>query len=357
MGKYKFILPLDASTYICYNYYTISKEITLEPLVTDYDPSIQGLLAECEIDWGDPVINRENLVPYGIRAFDKALYGLDVSNGELDVILGPRKRRKTTFAVNILINYMTSEKPKVKPFTVVDTLESGMRPKRYRDTLIVNVASRFLMAQGHVFGNYCPVCNAPVCQELVLNPDYLYYNRRTVAQQVAIEHAMDIMSAWPLHIYGANPRQGDTRNLKLSVKDKNSRWAHLIEEQGAKIFIVDHAQQYSFLDEVTDYEKQLRAVAALSDMVAQHSIVCLLLSQVSLTSLREARNNTGQLNATGGTKAQEEANVIFSVNYMDGSGQMKITIEESRKSATFAIWQSLDDSSGAFFGEANTMPE
>lgn len=325
------------------------------PYIDDsYDPSIQALLDQAEDDWGNQTQNRENLVPYGIKPFDKALYGLDTLNGELALIMGPRKRRKTTFAINIIINYMTSKLPKDKPFTVVDSLESGMRPKRYRDTLIVNLASRIMIEDGHLPSGVCPVCGTQ-CKELVLNPEYLYYNTRSTTQMRAINRAKGIMGMWPLHIYGANPKQGDTRSLANSIKSRDSRWRVLIEEYGAKIFWSDHAQQYSFETEVSDYEKQLRAVSAIGDIVSQHGIVCGLLSQVSLTSLREARSGSGQLNATGGTKAQEEANVIFSVNYEDGSGEMRVAIEESRKSSTFAVMHPLEDNSGAFYGEPKVV--
>jgi hypothetical protein len=319
---------------------------------TDYDPSIQALLGQCQADWGDPLVNRANLVPYGIKPLDLALYGLDIENGEVDLILGPEKQRKTTLAENILCNYMTSEKPAIKPFTVVDTLESGMPPKRYRDSLISIMATRYLLAQGHKPRELCPVCGTPRCRQLGISPEFLRFNTRTQEQQAAIQGAIEAMMGWPLYVFGANPFQGDTRNLAAAVRGKGARWERLIQEANAKVFIVDHVQQYAFDADTTDYEKQLRAVSAISDVVAQWRVVCLLLSQVSLTSLREARSGNGKIGAAGGQKAAQEANVVLSVNYQPGSGQMKISIEVSRKSATFAIWQNLEDTSGCFYGEA-----
>lgn len=329
--------------------------VVVKPTPTpDYDPSIFGLISQCLDDWGDQEVNRQNLVPYGIKPIDQALYGLDTYNGELDLILGPEKQRKTTLALNILANYMTADKPKDKPFTVVDALESGMNPKRYRDSLISIMATRYLLQNGHRTHQNCPACYGPTCKHMGISPEFLRYNSRTETQERAIEYAMDTIASWPLYIYGANPIQGNTRNLKQAVgTDQQARWQWLIQEMGAKIFIVDHVQQYAFSDGfVSDYEKQIRAVSAIGSVVAQWQIVVLLLSQVSLTSLREARTGDGNLNAAGGKKAQEEANVVISTSYASGTGKMKIAIEESRKSPTFAVWQPLEDTSGTFYGEA-----
>jgi hypothetical protein len=227
-----------------------------------------------------------------------------------------------------------------------------MNPKRYRDSLISIMATRYLFQNGHRAHQNCAACHSPKCRHMGISPEFLRYNTRTTLQETAITYAKDTLASWPLYIYGANPIQGNTRSLKNAVGTEGSRWDWLIQEQGAKIFIVDHVQQYAFEGFVSDYEKQIRAVSALGSLVAQWQIVVLLLSQVSLTSLREARSGDGNLNAAGGKKAQEEANVVISTSYAAGTGKMKIAIEESRKSSTFAVWQPLEDVSGSFYGEA-----
>lgn len=321
--------------------------------LTEYDPTALGLEAQCDDDWGNPVENRRNLVPYGIREIDKALYGLDTMNGELNLILGQEKQRKTTFAINIVINYMTSEKPEIKPMTVIDALESGMNPKRYRDTILSNLATRILLAQGHTIGRQCPKCGTPLCQCLGLSPEFLRYKTRNQAQEEAIAMARHTFKQWPLHIYGANPVQGDTRNLKAAIREKDARWRYLVHEFGAKIFVIDHVQQYSLEQiDATDYEKQIRAVGAVGDIVAQESVVTMMLSQVSLTSVRAQKEGSGRISAAGGQKGAQEANVVFSTSYTPGSGQMRIAIDESRKSGTFAMVQPIEDTSGAFYGDA-----
>jgi hypothetical protein len=323
-----------------------------------YNPEMQSmahLVSLCENDWSNPVANRDMLLPFGIAPLDRALYGMDTMNGEVIVVQGPEKQRKTTMVANVICHFMQSHLPVVKPHTVIDSLESGMTPRRYRDTLLAIVATQELVKAGHKPRQFCPVCSSAVCKALRISPEFLRFNTRSDEQQSAIETAMEITSQWPLHIYGANPEEGDTRNLLTSVTgsvDVQSRWRFLIENYGTKVIATDHLQQYSFFEQLSDYEKQLRAIAAVSDVVAQHQVVCLMISQVSLTSQREASSGTGKYYATGGKKAAAEATSIISVNYESGSGQVCITLEDSRKASSFSIYQPLEDVSGYFYGEA-----
>lgn len=318
-----------------------------------YDPRIAALIDQCDLDWGDPVANRARLVPYGIGPIDTALYGLD-PEGELIIIQGEQKKRKTTLAVNVLINIYMGIKPLVKPFINVDVLESGMPPKKYRDSIIANVASRWMIQQGHAAGGYCAHCDG-ACKELRLSPKFLRYNRRSRIQMDAIEYAKATVSQWPLLLHGPRLDQGNTRNLKAALygdKKEPGRWKRLIEDFGVSIFVSDHLQQYAFPGKsLSDYEKQNEVIPPLSDFVAQNSVALLLISQVSRNSLQEARETGGKLTAAGGARAAQEANTVFSVGY-DGENIMTIKIEESRDAANLVVWQKLDSSSGAFYGEA-----
>jgi hypothetical protein len=324
------------------------------PYNTEFQ-TIGHLISLCEQDWGDPIANRTMLLPTGLTPLDKAVYGLDTINGEVVLVQGPEKQRKSTLVANIIVNYMLSEKPAEKPLTVIDTLESGMPPKRYRDFMISMVATQLMFDLGHVHGAYCHACGSPQCMEMGISPDFLRYNSRTSTQTEMIQEAMNIISRWPLHIYGASDEEGQSRSLAASVvgtKDLSSRWRYLIDEYGAKVFVTDHLQQYSF-DEgfISDYEKQVRTIAAVSDIVASRQIVGLMISQISLTSQREAASGTGKYTATGGRKAAAESTSIISVNYEGGSNEVCITLEDSRKSAPFGMYTNLEPASGRFYGE------
>lgn len=318
---------------------------------TKYDSSIQARLKERKAAWGKHEENLENLIRWGIPALDKRLVGINTFTGELNLIIGEEKKRKTTLMINVLVNILTAPKPKEKPAVSIDTLESGMQPDRYTDQIISNLAGRYLMANGHVpvtHGN-CPVCGS-TCKELAITPEFLMFLPRSQEQLKAIDFAYDTMQSWKLDIWGANLSEGNTRSLNeaLGKMTNEARWIWMSEEKGTDIFIIDHVQQYRFetLD-VTDYEKLMRAVTAMSSFVASNKKVVFMLSQISLTSLRESRAG-GTAKASGGKKPHEEANSILRTTYEDGSGVLGIALDGSRKSAGgFYHELSIDDVSGA----------
>lgn len=326
-------------------------------VVKKYNPqaqSVKHLIETCETRWGQPEQNRSMLLPFGIAPFDRALYGMDIRNGELILVQGPEKQRKTTMVINIICHYMQSKLPVVKPMTVIDTLESGMTPDRYLDALISVVATQVLMRNGHRHREFCPACNLPKCAMLGISPEFLMYNTRKPDQAAAIKTAMAVISEWPLQIYGAAENEGDTRNLAAAMigSDKmQSRWAFLVEEFGAKVIACDHLQQYNVGMGADDYTIQRDVVKAASSVVAKLKVVNLMISQVSLTSQRELSQGTGKYTAAGGLKGAQEATSIFSVNYKSGSGELRITLEDSRKAGAFAVNQRIEDTSGTFYGE------
>lgn len=313
----------------------------------DYDPTIQALLAKTDQDWGDPETNVKNLIRWGIKPLDKALWGIDTSSGEMNLLLGPEKQRKTTFIMNVIVNIFKNKNPNVNVRVVLDSLESGSPPERNRDTLISILASQMLMEIGHVPTSHgrCPVCNSEQCKELRFSPEFLKFVSRSHQQRDVIDKAKQEMNSWNLNLYGASHIQGTTRDLKTS----DQRWRYL-SEKGYNIFVIDHVQQYNISETATDYEKQLRAVSAVGSFVAETNSVVFLLSQVSLWSQRD-QGGIG-LTASGGKKGHQEANSILSTKYEDNSGYVKITLEESRKSGGFSMYQKIDDESGAFYGDA-----
>lgn len=348
-----------------------------------YQPSLKKLLDKKEDDWGDPLENQMSMVLYGIPELDKALYGINVNTGELILIRGQQKRRKTTLFLNILANIYLAPIPDEKPTTVIDVLESGMTPERYRDSLLSIVSTKILMKQGHIPGGICPVCGK-FCKELKITPDYLRYQPRTKVQLEAVEEADSIMSNWPIFIFGAHEEEGNTRSLDEALFGRKisseawhvryglkyglgtekelkeiSRWEFLRQHTGAKIFGVDHIQQYDIDGrELDDYKKQQVVVGIESNFVAQKKIVLFAISQVSLTSVRDARQGSGRAMEAGGTKASSEANVILSPQYsFDDRGVMYIVLEESRRAPTFSVKVGIEAASGAFYGTPETIHE
>lgn len=314
-----------------------------------YDGSIQSLLSTCEQDWGDPLKNRAGLVPYGDEYLDKALYGIDVVMGEVLLVIGQEKMRKTSWFRNIIANYMLAEQLKTKPVTMIDMLESGDPPKKVRDWFICNIASRLLLQIGHKPRAACPICKESRCKQLTLKPKYLRYNTLTPEQIAVRDAARQVLNTWPLYIFGPSLKQGDTRNIEASEK----RWRSLIKDKGAKILGVDHVQQYSFGNAFTsDYEKQVRSIALISDVVAQENVAFFVLSQVSLTSVRDARQGSGRIMAAGGQKGTQEANTEFTLKYENGSGIIFVEVTAAREAGNLRLSIPIDDVSGAFCGKS-----
>ena len=147
----------------------------------NYDPSVSARLEECKARWESYEETRGNLIKYGIKFLDTRLFGIDTVDGELNLIIGEEKMRKTTLLINIIVNIMTAESERERPVTVIDTLESGMTPMRYTNQLVSNLASRYLMELGHVPATHgvCPVCNDDSqCRELRISPEFLNYMPR-----------------------------------------------------------------------------------------------------------------------------------------------------------------------------------
>lgn len=320
----------------------------------NYDPSIGRFAREAKDRWGNPAENRLSIVRYGVPFLDNHLYGIDIVSGELLLILGEEKNRKTTFTVNTWVNIMTAELPKDKPRIVIDTLESGLPPEIYSDQIVANLASRYLMQNRHVPPTHslaCPACNGKPCKELTLNPKFLRFMNRTPQQSVAIDRALEEVQSWPLDIWGANLNEGDTRNLYATLKnmDQSSRWVWAAEELGADIFATDHVQQYRFADGVvSDYEKLVRAVLMMGNFVAAYRKVVFMVSQISMTTIREAKSG-GKVKSAGGKKPHEEANAIIKASYEQASGQLGIHLEDSRSSSSASsTFIPIDDVSGAY---------
>lgn len=321
-----------------------------------FDPSIKAMVDASESYWGDPIKNRDGLIPLGLGAIDRAMYGLDSVRGGMYLIMGEKKNRKSTFTRNIIANYMTSEKPVEKPVTVIDILESGETPESVKDSLISIVATRYLIEKGHRPSGPCMLCEDlgyetnSDCKQLRISPDFLMYDTRTKEQMEAVLYAKKVVREWPIMLFGSHPKRGNTRDLEVSMR----RWEYLIEFMGAKVFVADHVQQYAFSLETSDYEKQLRAVSRHSDIIAKYSVIDLLISQVSLTSLRDMRSGNGKMEASGGMKAAAEAMATFSVKYQSGANEMLITLEEARKASSLKGYQTLEPRSGAFYGDFST---
>ena len=300
--------------------------------------------------WGDPVENREKLIPYGFPQIDKALYGID-PEGEFIVLQGNEKGRKSTALHNILKNIMEWERLKEKPVIVFDILESSSGPDKVKDGLICMVAAEYIMEHGHRSDGYCPQCKHTTCRELQLSTRSLRFITKTQLMKNALNHAIKVVNGWPIYLFGPGLNEGNTRDLQGSIR----RWEWMKEHLGALIFIQDHIQQYYFAGRsLTDYEKQQAIIPSISSFVGQHKVVDIALSQLSLATRKE---KDGRQYATGGAQAAAEANTVLQTIYdEDLPWQVAVKVVESRYSGKLQVYGRIDPASGLMWGDMSFDP-
>jgi len=345
--------------------------------VAIYNPSAAAHVAAADERWGDPAQNRAQMVKYGVEVLDKALWGVNVQFGELIVLFGKEKARKTTGMINLVVNFMENDLERV-PGICIDSLESGMPPGVYADNIIANIAARLLMrVHGHMPNGPCPACRNPKgCKELRINAKFLRFGDRSKLQSSVIAQAKASFKNWPVLIFGAKYDQGDTRSLygsvglldKLAPADywhvkmsgaaerKMSRWEYLKRTNMASIFVSDHAQQYDVPGISSEYDHIKAVTSAFGNFVAREGGVVFAISQTSLTSQREEATG-GRQTAAGGKRLNQEANTVFSFHYdPDKPGSMVMSSEVAREGGSFHAIIPIDPWSGAFYGEPKALP-
>lgn len=314
--------------------------------------SLERLTSDSYEQWGDPIKNRERLIPYGWAPIDRAIYGID-PDGEFIVIQGKEKGRKSTAMQNIVKNIMEWQKLRVKPVIVIDILESSSSPKIVKDNFICMVASEFIMTKGHRSDAPCRLCGGKQCKELLLSSRALPFITRTPLQNVAIDHAIKVVSSWQVYLFGTGVNEGKTRDMDASLR----RWLWLAENKGASIFVSDHVQQYHNANQrsgLTDYEKQQIVVPALSTFVGEYRKTVIALSQLSLGTRKD---NDGRMYATGGAKMAAEANTVIQTDSDDNiPHQIVMKLVESRYSGSLTCYSLIDKTSGVIYGEVGYDP-
>lgn len=312
-----------------------------------YTGRIQELNKQCEADWGNPEENVKHLVPLGLGVIDAAIWGLNMIDGDLILIIGEEKNRKSTLLYNILINIMMNKLPETKPKVCFDTLEPGVPPKRVRDLLLCNVATRLLLEIGHKQAGACSICGGSKCKQIGLSPEVLRFRKLTDEQNAVISAARMETNKWPLRIYGPAEEEGQTKNIQKA----NQRWRELVDE-GCQIIMSDHLQQYDIPG--NEYERQAQALGFINVLVAEMKIAFLAVSQVSLTSIREAKQGIGVLDATGGRKAAQDCNIEFTVHYHPSIQSIEVEITRTRRSGQTQAMIPIERESGAIIGVPTT---
>jgi len=279
-----------------------------------YNPLIKNQLDNIEDSWGEPDYNREDMIKTGILSLDQLIYGID-SKGELIIVQGKEKNRKTTLVANWVVN-MALDNNNRKKNIVIDTLESQMDYMRYRDTLIAMLMTKQLLEAGHRH-KMCPNCKGD-CQLVgKLSPEFFRYRRDKLGKNatkdfnLALDYAKYILSQTNIAIYDGRIGQGNTRDL---YESKN-RWVSLREKGQLDMLVIDHSQQYMIPGvSAGDHFTHLNIVVELvSTTITQYGFPIVLLSQVSLGSSK-GNVSPAEYLATGGAKGSQEASVVITTH-------------------------------------------
>jgi len=341
-----------------------------------FNPTIGGLISDTERDWGSAETNIANAIWYRINHVDEALFGIDVQNGEMIGIHAIKKMRKSTLALNLMLGFASQSREKGKDWwCCCDTLESGMPPQAYRDSLIAIAATRILVAR--YYGNdrkkWPSVEEMKAHEELGplmnISRDFFRYGRRLPVQQEVIEAAKNGVARLPISIFGAASFQGKTRNVDATV----ARWSLLYHGKyihrhkiGGKmqevdmtgmphrIFSTDHISQLSGFG-ASSYDMQETVVQKYSAFCTEHpGSVVLAVGQIGSSSAKDEKRGLGDANTKGGTSLAAEVTVLFRTAYdkLKAPFKMKIWVQDTRKRPPPPVIQDIDDQSGAFLGPA-----
>ena len=329
----------------------------------DYDPKLSALISQADADWGNPEVNLSHIVKYNIGVeFDKAMWGVDLIDGELIVVQAPKKARKSTFAANLCLNFAPQLRMMSK-WMCIDTLESGMTPKAYRDVLAAIMTTKILISK--VYGNERG--KWPSVDEIIANPffkdaplnitrRFLRFGYRTDKQMGAIEEAKKILSVLPISIFGSAKNQGEARSIEAAM----DRWDKLYngtypkeEEKEHVIFITDNVQQYREFAG-NSYQGLETITNHIATFVTSHpGSVVIAISQVSMGSQRMSITDGMEMEVRGGTRLAEEAVTVFQTRY-DKNAPLHLIIETpfSRYEPPATMVQDIEPNSGAFLAPA-----
>lgn len=342
-----------------------------------YDPRLSALLATVKDEWGSEAqrkVNRENMISYGVPHIDKALFGIQFGSGELLAVQGAKKMRKTTFMANVILHAASQLRAKGKPWWIaIDTLESGLSPKEYRNMLIAIVATWKMVAtkygddrlrwpaEGKIRRAFGGGSEESPNGQLVIAKRWLQHARFTKEQLSAIDAALASMDSLPIMIFGPSPREGNAR----LIEDTVLRWERLYHGDfptakgcPVRMFVSDNIPQYRVKG--SDYDIQRTIVDAVSLFITSHPhTVGFVAAQMGVGSLTREIQGIGQAYARGGLRLSEEVNTIFRTKYDEDKTPYFMTIQtdDSRDARIPRLIQEINDSSGAFLGAAVPVKE
>lgn len=334
-------------------------------------------------------------VPFGIPHIDAAFpMGVKPLSPQFNYIQGPEGGRKTTFALNIVLNMLLSGTLPQGSKIAIDTLESGMTIERYLLIMRCIIATKIIIYEHytgpqdsdtlwHLFNRPLPE-KSP--SELIteikgdhgrmaceLKPDHIegsYANlpncRLTERQFNAYERAGDVLSRLPIVVFGVSEHPSpDIREARYTdttdIQSSYARWLELAEKEGVDQIVVDHAHEY-YLKGVSDYYSLQKAIMPLmSQWIKKAGRTLWVLGQESQGQQREADANDGEvIGSAGGGVLKAAAHTNFRVSYKGNRNPFWMIAwspVKARRGNFPNICLMIEPQSGAIFGKSYTFLE
>lgn len=314
----------------------------------------------------------KHAVYYGIKHIDKSNPAGINMDGTLIVILGAKKERKTTLALNVVRNLCKQEGRLNGKKILWETLESGQSPKKVKQALICMEATAYMAGRmwGSIYrvpkrkkgadeySNMMVVRDARDPAYAPEGPGNLFHlsvpfamsMNRTPLQREAIEYAVASVNDWPLLIYGAPVNQGWTKTLE-SVSGKAlrdlwpyKRWLLAVEKYDVGVIVIDHTNAYTGSN---DYDRQQIATTHGSAAVSELGVAMIAVCQPSRASVV-----SGEPMVRGGDKWAEEANLVIRTKYEQNADCMDIKCLDAREAPFPDLRVPLEKRSGLIFPDS-----
>lgn len=343
---------------------------------------LSDIVAQSSKKWGE---ERTEGVPFGLLPTDNVSGGLDIEAGGLYSIQGNEGSRKTSLALNILINQCLSGKLPEKYAIEWDSLESGMTIQRVAHVIISILANRYmtlwfhtkmfdetdyhkLMAAFSVQNGERAILevtkteNDRTFQENVIKPERLVRGRYTPFQRKAIEVAWGVANTFPVILSGVSEdrRHLAERESRLYVpsvattnlEESAERWERHALEFDVRELWCDHIGKYDLPG--SDYDVMKAFIRASTRWLAKESgRTVWALCQVGTAQRQAYRSSEYELpSARGGALVAEESMLAYHLkyNWRITPYWVRVNMAKSRIGVHDDMYVPIERESGAMFG-------
>lgn len=271
---------------------------------TAYDPSMKAAFSRYEEDKEHGRLGRR--IPTLIPLFDKGLGGgLRVDPGELVVLSGREKQRKTTLLLNIVAAWHTQG---LDGATVWICNEQSMNTSDLIGHLWALEATREAFKRGLTYtaatGGRKPWTFSKD-QILEFHKDQDNYHGELLE---VTQVARALVESWNIRFYCAAVNNGNAMDAESVFALARTD----VEYKGAKRVVVDNLQGFRKSDE-SDYEVMNRVVPMVDAFPGTYGCLTIALSQLSRTKAEWSGGN--QIKGGGGLEGR--ANLIIETSYDD----------------------------------------